>query len=99
MAQAQEAGSAELIREVREALARCDVERLEEILVQCGRLAEGEITSTPLRVLNRAEFDVLSSLLEITKDNVNVVHRSRVCAGFHLEYQPFSTHTQDGAMS
>ena len=93
----QQRRSTELVREAKEALARFDVARLGEILVESAGLADCEVISSDSRVSKDTEFEAFAALLEFTRENMTIIQRQRGSAGFHLEYQPFATRAQEGA--
>lgn len=92
-----EGRSTGLIREAREALARFDAARLQEIVIESGRLADGEVLAIESRVSDGTELEAFAALLEMTRENITIVRRPGVSASFHLEYQPFATRAHEGA--
>ena len=90
--------SVELSREARGALASCDHARLQELLVLSGELADGLMTATHLQSFGRTEFEALGALIRITRENMTIIRRSKAHEPARLEYQPFFTRSEDGAM-
>jgi len=94
----QELRSVELAREARKSLANCDDEILEELLVRSGDLADEIVKATHSRSFDRAELEAFGALIEITRENMTILRRSRAHEPASLEYQPFFTRFEDGAM-
>ena len=87
-----------ILRDGKDALARCDSARLEEILVHSGALSSDAGGAWHLGGEERAELDAFVRILELTKDNLRVIRGSRRFRPVELEYQPSGRRTQRGAM-
>ena len=87
-----------ILRDGKNALARCDSARLEEILVHSGALSSDAGSAWQLEGEERAELDAFIRILELTKENLRVILGSRQLRPVDLEYQPSGARTQRGAM-
>ena len=90
--------STELIRQAIEALARCDSDRLENILAQFGRIFDAAAPEMHARGFDKAPFEVLTALLEISRENLTMICRSTGRGTAGLEYHPCFARTKDVAV-
>jgi hypothetical protein len=99
MAQVQTVQSVQsIIREAKDALAKCDGARVEEILIRSCALTEDGGTALGLRSEARAEFDAFARFLELARENMRIIRRSSQLRLVDLEYQPFGRQTERGAL-
>jgi hypothetical protein len=86
-----------ILREGKDALARCDRVRLEEIFVLAGALSQDDAMALHLQCEGRTDVDVFARLLELTKENVRVIRGSRHLRTVDLEYQASGRRALRGA--
>lgn len=86
-----------ILRNGKDALARCDSARLEEILVQSAALSSDEGSAWHLEGEEKAELGAFVRIFELTKENLRVIRGSRHPRPVDLEYQPSGGRTQGGA--
>jgi hypothetical protein len=87
-----------ILRAGKDALARCDSARLEEILIHSSALSDVAETAWYLESEKTIEVDAFIRILELTRENLRVIRGSRHLWPVDLEYQPSGRRTQRGAM-
>jgi hypothetical protein len=76
-----------IVRGAKDALARCDCARLEEILVDSEHFGDTAEKRLQLQSKERAEIEAFARFLDVTRENATIIHRSRQLRPGHLEYR------------